>query len=186
MNKQILIEELTNMKNAARIHRDKLCSFVLRNPSIIPHLVDLSFEVNNKLSIRSAWILEFVAKSSLENIYPYINQITSAMDKLKFDSSKRPIAKICEILLDDYDNNGNSKKYLKPKNKNQIISCCFDWMLGNEKVAVEAYSMNILFVLGKEEKWIHTELKHILVTNMDNKSCGYKARGKKILKWING
>jgi hypothetical protein len=59
-------------------------------------------------------------------------------------------------------------------------------MLGQEKVAVEAYSMNILYVLGKEERWIHEELKHILVNNMDNKSCGYKARGEKILKWING
>lgn len=185
MDKQILIEELTSMKNAARVHRVKLCVLVLNNPLLIPHLVDLSFEINNKLSIRSAWILEF-AEESLDTIYPYLNQITSEMNKLKFDSSKRPIAKICEILLDNYNNNGNSRKYLMPKNKSQIISCCFDWMLGQEKVAVEAYSMNILYVLGKEERWIHEELKHILVNNMDHKSCGYKARGKKILKWING
>ena len=186
MDKQILIEELSSMKNAARVHRNKLCLLVLRNPSFIPHLVDISFEINNKLSIRSAWVLEFVAKKSLDTIYPYLNQITSEMNKLKFDSSKRPIAKICEILLDDYNNNGNSRKYLMPENKSLIISCCFDWMLGQEKVAVEAYSMNILYVLGKEERWIHKELKHILVNNMDNKSCGYKARGKKILKLING
>lgn len=185
MNKQILIEELTSMKNAARIHRDKLCHFVLKNPTLISHLVNLTFDVNNKLSIRSAWILEFVAKSSLENIYPYLDQITSEMSKLKFDSSKRPIAKICEILLDDYNSNGSSKKHLKDKNKSQIISCCFDWMLGQEKVAVEAYSMSILYVLGKEEEWIHKELKHILENKMENKSCGYKARGKKILNWIN-
>jgi hypothetical protein len=185
MNKQILIDELTSMKNAARIHRNRVCQFVLSNPSLIPDLVDLSFDIDNKLSIRSAWILEFVAKNSLQNIYPFLDQITSNMDHLKFDSSKRPIAKICELIVDDYNTKGISRNHLNTKNKTQIVSCCFDWLLSNEKVAVEAYSMNILFVLGKEEKWIHEELKHILINNMNHKSCGYKARGKKILKCIN-
>ena len=185
MNKQILIDELISMKNAARIHRDSICQFILNNPSLTPELVNLSFDINNKLSIRSAWILEFVAKNSLQNIFPFLDQITSNMNHLKFDSVKRPIAKICELILEDYNKNGISKKYLKAENKSQIVSCCFDWLLSDEKVAVEAYSMNILFILGKEEKWIHEELKHILINNMDQKSCGYKARGKKILKWIN-
>jgi len=185
VNKQNLIQELTSMKNAARVHRDSLCKFVLANSTLIPHLVNISFEVNNKLSIKATWVLEFVIKDYLGNIFPYLDQITSNMNKLKFDSSKRSIAKICELLIEDYDKNGYSKKYINSKNKKKIISCCFDWMLGQEKVAVEAYSMNILYLLGKEEKWIHKELKYILLTNMHKKSCGYVSRGKKIIKWIN-
>lgn len=184
MDKRILIQELTSMKNAARVHRSSLCKFVLDNRDLIPHLVNISFDTENKLSIRAAWILEFVTKDSLDNIIPYINQITSQMSKLKFDSSKRPIAKICDLIVEDYFKNKDSVILLNKKNINEIISCCFNWMLGQEKVAVEAYSMNILYLLGKDQKWIHEELKHILIDNMNEKSCGYKSRGKKIIKWI--
>lgn len=65
-----------------------------------------------------------------------------------------------------------------------IIEACFDWMISDEKVAIHAYSMQILFILGKEYNWIHTELKQILIDNMTFGSKGYIVRAKKILKAI--
>ena len=41
------------------------------------------------------------------------------------------------------------------------------------------YSMQILFNLGKENNWIHTELKQILVDNLAFRSKGYVVRAKK-------
>ena len=60
-----------------------------------------------------------------------------------------------------------------------IIETCFDWMISDEKVAIHAYSMQILFNLGKENNWIHTELKQILVDNLAFRSKGYVVRAKK-------
>lgn len=65
-----------------------------------------------------------------------------------------------------------------------IIEACFDWMISDEKVAIHAYSMQILFILGKENNWINTELKQILIDNMTFGSKGYIVRAKKILKAI--
>lgn len=72
------------------------------------------------------------------------------------------MAKICEILAIDFDSkNRSSKDVLTKKQKEYIITNCFDWMIQNEKVAVEAYCMNTLYIFGKEQKWIHEELTHI-------------------------
>ena len=59
-----------------------------------------------------------------------------------------------------------------------------DWLIGNEKVAIHAYSMQTLFVFGKESDWIHNELRQVLVDNIAYGSAGYVSRAKRILKAI--
>jgi len=45
--------------------------------------------------------------------------------------------------------------------------------------------MEMLYLFGKNENWIHEELKLIIQQNILNESAAYQARGKKILNWIN-
>lgn len=182
MKKKALIHELTVMQNASLVHRNKACQYVLNDKSNIPLLIELTFEIKVKLSIRAAWILELVCKESLNHIIPYLDTFIQNMDKVKFDSAKRPCAKIGELIALDYENDGIIKTKLTPKHKEQLISCCFDWMISNEKLAVDAYAMMILYIFGKEIDWIHQELSSILENNMANKSAGYRARGLKLLK----
>ena len=47
-------------------------------------------------------------------------------------------------------------------------------MIHTEKMAVHAYAMLTLFLLG--EKWVHEELKQILEDKMAFASVGYVAR----------
>ena len=77
-----------------------------------------------------------------------------------------------------------NKKTLKAHQKERIIACCFDWMINDEKVAVKAYSMNTLFLFGKDFNWIHPELTQILERDYPHQSCGFQARAKHILKHI--
>ena len=185
MTKKELIHELTIMKNAARFHRKRLCQLTLEHPSIIPHLLDICLDSESKLSFRAAWTLEFVLKKDLSSLYPLLNKFCANINQVNCHSTRRSMAKICEILAIDFDSkNRSSKDVLTKKQKEYIITNCFDWKIQNEKVAVEAYSMNTLYIFGKEQKWIHEELTHILKDNMEFKSCGYKVRAKKILKWI--
>ena len=66
MKKSDLIEALKNVQNASRIHRNNICDIVLSNPKIIPDLIRICFEQNNKLSIKAFWALELLVKKSLE------------------------------------------------------------------------------------------------------------------------
>ena len=74
---------------------------------------------------------------------------------------------------------------MKPAHIEKIIDAGFDWLISDQKVAVKAYSMELLYLFGKNIEWVHEELRLILEQNIIYERCGYKARGKKILSFIN-
>ena len=106
------------------------------------------------------------------------------MHKVHLDSAVRPIAKIYEYLIEAYyhKNPNHTKDYLKPIHKERIIELSFDYMITDQKVATKAYSMNSLYLLGKEYPWIHPELMQILEQGFASGSAAYKARSRHLLK----
>jgi hypothetical protein len=73
---------------------------------------------------------------------------------------------------------------LTDKHISKIVENGFDWLIGNYKVASKAYTMNTLFIFGNlpnAPKWIHQELRNIIMEQIDNGSPAYKSRGKKVL-----
>ena len=180
-----LYQEL-NYVNHSREKRLKYAHMIIDNPELVPKVLDILFKVDDKKSTRAAWLLEFVAREQLEFILPYLDRITAEMHKVHLDSAVRPIAKICECLVEAYySKNDNPVKHnLTPKHKERIIECCFDWMINDEKIAPKAYSMNSLYLLGQDYDWIHTELVIILERDFQIQSSGFKARARHILKKI--
>ena len=77
------------------------------------------------------------------------------------------------------------KEFISEIHIKKIIEAGFDWMIGQQKVAVKAYTMNTLFLLGKNYDWVHQELKLIIQQNIMNESAAYKARGRITLALIN-
>lgn len=186
-SKTYLIKQLNNIENAKRVNRLRVSNLVLQNPELFKYLLELIFEVDNKISIKSAWVLEFVCAEKLAWLYSYLNYFTENIREIKFDSAVRPISKICEFLAKAYTSKNSSiiKSEINSTHIERIIEAGFDWLIGNHKVAVKVYSMELLFLFGKNEGWVHKELQLILQQNMINESAAYKARGKKILSWIN-
>lgn len=187
MNKEFLILQLNNLENAKRVNRLRVANLVLENPVLFNYLLELVFDYNNKLSIKAAWVLEFVCAEKLDWLAPHLNYFTENIDKVKFDSAVRPISKICEFLAKAYTSKNNStiKAKINLTHIEKIIETGFDWLIGKQKVAVKAYTMEMLFLFGKNENWIHEELKLIIQQNILTESAAYQARGKKILSWIN-
>ena len=77
------------------------------------------------------------------------------------------------------------KEFLTKNHIEKIIETGFDWMISNHKVATKAYTMNALFLFGKNSDWVHNELKLILQQNIPKESSAYKSRGKITLDLIN-
>ncbi|MFK5959342.1 MAG: adenylosuccinate lyase [Lutibacter sp.] len=186
MNKEYLILQLNNIKNAKRENRLCVANLVIENPILFKYLLELVVEFNNKLSIKAAWVLEFVCTKKLDWLAPHLNYFTKNIHKIKFDSAVRPVAKICEFLAKSHTSTQASiiKNKITKNHINNIIEAGFDWLIGKQKVAVKAYTMEMLYLFGKNEKWIHQELQLIIQQNIINESAAYKARGKKILSWI--
>lgn len=181
-----LYEQLKNV-NHSQEKRLYYSQMMLNQPELIPLLLDILFKTDDKMSCKAAWVLEFMCGENLNAIIPYLETFTLNLHTVHLDSAVRPVAKICEYLAKANDSSDNIfiKDALKPKYKSRIIEVCFDYMINNEKVAAKAYAMSTLYLLGKEENWIHPELAIILERDFPSQSAAFKARARYILKDIN-
>ena len=187
MSKTYLIEQLENIENATRDNRKKVANIVYENQDLFAPLLELSFEVDKKHSIKAAWVLEWICThGDLNLILPHLDFFSSNIKHLRFDSAIRPCAKICEYLAVAYTRKKENyvKTFLKDKHIEAIIETGFDWLMTPQKVAVRAYTMQTLFLFGLQKSWVHPELEYLIRTKIINESKGCKARGKHILAAI--
>lgn len=175
-----------NYVNHSREKRLYYSNLVLSNPDLIPKLLEILFMVDDKISPRAAWVLEFMCSSKITSFVPYLDTFTENIHKVHLDSAVRPVAKICELLAKAYTSKTNIyiKNNLTDKHKEHIIETCFDYMINDNKVAAKAYGMTTLFMLGKDFDWVHSELALILKRDFQLQSAAYKARARQILKKI--
>lgn len=186
MEHQELEKYLESNVNSYRDIREKFATHILSNPDLFQPLLEISFDADNKASVRASWVLEFVLREELDWIVPHLDFFIDTISKVHFDSAVRPISKICEFLAKSYTSKKETKikKHLTKKHIKKIIEVGFDWLISDQKVAVKAYTMETLFLFGKEFDWVHDELKLVLQQEISNGSPAYKARAKKILKWL--
>ncbi|MDX1279168.1 adenylosuccinate lyase [Oceanihabitans sediminis] len=181
-----LYQELKNV-NHSREKRLYYANLLIKNPNLIPKTLEILFMVDDKISPRAAWVFEFMCKENLEASLTYLDYFTENMHKVHQDSAVRPVAKVCEYLITAYyaKTANRVQSELLPKHREKIIELCFDYMINDEKIAPKAYSMNCLYLLGKDYEWIHPELLLILERDFQMQSSGFKARARHIIKKIN-
>lgn len=182
-----ITEELQNLGNAARENRQRVANFVLANPKLFEPLVQVTFQVNQSVSVKAAWVLEWICTHHHLNwIIPQLPFFTQNIQYLTLDSAIRPCAKICEHIANAYyaKNDNEMKLHLTEKHIQAIVETGFDWLITPQKIAVRAYTMNTLYLFGLEQDWVHPELKHLIESKIIHESKGTKARGKQILNLI--
>jgi len=182
MDNQELIDILKGITNAKRIYRDKAAEAILQNIHLIPNLIDKVYDVEDPLHIRAAWVLELVCLENINLLNPYISQFISGMSTLSNESALRPVSKICCIWSSYYFSKKPSKIKITKTEKEQIISCNFDWLIEEHKVATQVFAMDTLYFWAKLEKWVYPELKSVLEKNMETGTSGYRAHARKLLK----
>lgn len=175
-----------NYVNHSREKRLYYAQMIQNSPNLISSLLEVLFMVDDKISARAAWVFEFMCNDDITTIIPHLDLFTSHIHKVHLDSAVRPVAKICEFLAKAYHSKNDNpiKNALSETHKERIIETCFDYMINDEKIAPKAYSMNALFLLGKDYDWVHPELALILERDFQMQSSGFKARARHILKKI--
>jgi len=173
-----------NYVNHSREKRNYYANIVLSNPELLPTLLEVVFTVDDKISARAAWLFEFVARENLDAILPHLDVYTDNIHTVYLDPAVRPMAKVAEYLLEAFyhRNDNHTKEKLTKKHREKLTEACFDWMISDQKVAVKAYSMRSLFLLGKEFDWIHDELYLILERDFASQSAAFKARARELMK----
>lgn len=182
---EILAKKL-DFPRAHRSTRLEVTHWVIDHPTTFPDLLGYCFNTQLSFSHKAAWVFELVCIEKLALLLPYLDDFFNNIPKIKKDQAIRPFSKICMILATAYYKKKDPQviQFLKPSYKTAMTEYCFDWLITDQKVATEAYSMNALYLLGTEIDWIHSELKIILEQNMNSKTAAYKSRGKITLKEI--
>ncbi len=156
---------------------------VLEDPGQFPFLLEVALNRHDEIGSRACWIVEFVCKKDLAVLQPYLDTFLEGLPGLVAESSIRPMAKICELLCEATSRTKDSGiPDLNPSRQQQMIEVCFDWLIGEHKVATKAYSMRCLYLLGNNIPWVRENLKAVLLQHISSGSPAYKARAKQILE----
>ncbi|OIQ21355.1 MAG: hypothetical protein BM557_03640 [Flavobacterium sp. MedPE-SWcel] len=174
-------EKVVNSSSHRRV-RDELKDLVLNDKSLLPDLIEIAFDIDDKNHHRAAWILELVFEVDITWLKDHLPFFCDSLPTLKVDSTIRPISKICLFAV---KHNIKNPTFLSEKEVQQIIESSFDWLIDpDRKVAPKAYGMRTLYVLGKNIDWIYPELQPILEQGFSQHSAAYKAATKNILREI--
>lgn len=187
MNREFLISILQNIENAKRSYRNEAALKIINAPDLFPYLINETFNVKDTLSIRAAWTLEWICThNGLYLLLPHLDIFTKNLHQLYFNGSIRTCSKICEHISIAYTSKKEHpiKSTLTKKQIDNIIEVAFDWLITPQKIAVKAYTMNTLYLLGLQIDWIHPALETIIRKDVIHQSKGCEVRGKKILKLI--
>lgn len=185
MTKDELYDSLSYV-NHSREKRLEMALVVKKNPNLVPLLLEIAFTIDDPISSRACWVLEFTAKETIDFIFPYLDTFTENCGLVRLDSSIRPMAKICEYLVKAYFSKEKNavQNALNEIHLERLATVCFDWLITEQKVAPQAYAMTCLLLLGRKFDWIHPELKLVLERNYAFGSAAYKARARMTLQKI--
>ncbi|NND15922.1 MAG: adenylosuccinate lyase [Eudoraea sp.] len=166
-----------------RENRLKIVALLKKNPEAISILLDMIFADEEEFGLIGGWTLDLALQEDLCLILPYLDQYCEGIVRLKNESAIRSMSKISATLMEMFYHRQDSKvqSYIKPIHKETMAEVCFDWLIGEHKVAAKVFSMSSLYELGKEFDWIHSELKVILERGFEQGSAGYRSRARKVL-----
>lgn len=181
--------EFINILNEGKdklFYRNALIEACLDHPEWMLILLKKITISNNESSNFAARIYELVCKNNIELSLLYLDDFCSLLDKIKSDAVTRFSAKVCELITIEYFINRNPLfiKTLTDDHFEKITEAGFQWMITDQKIAVQAYTMQTLYLLGTKYPWIHDELALTIEKNMPHGSAGYKNRGNKVIKAI--
>ena len=159
----------------------------MENPEQIHDLLNITFLDEHPVSSKASWILDMVLREKLELLLPHLDLFCKHLGGVKHDSTIRPLAKICEMLVLVTLKSKEPGIYgsISDENLEAIATACFDWLISEQKVAPQAYSMTSLYYLGNKFPWIHEELRQVLEQNYHAGSAAYQARARMILQKLN-
>lgn len=174
------VEQLLGNIDTSLARRKLAASQLIKDPSLIKLLIRTILRDNKDFGPKALMILEVLGRSNFELIEGYFSNLLKAAKKYKHSSSRRYLSKIFGFGIKSHFQR-NTQFQLEPVEIQTIIKLSFSWLIEDEKVAVQVFSMQNIFDLRHEESWIGGELKGILEKEITLKSAGYRARASKLL-----
>ncbi len=161
-----------HLSDSSRALADLTASMVYDNPGLLKLLVEISILEKDPWSHRASRIVSICCCQFPELFKPYSAQVIRSLKDIPSEGARRNYLKIfAEIPV-----------RLNRRDKSVLVNLCFDYLAGEAAIAVQVYSMEILYNLSRELPEIGIELSSIIEDKLPEASAGYKSRSVKILR----
>ncbi|WP_297333114.1 hypothetical protein [Flavobacterium sp.] len=167
---------------AHRAIRDELSGMVLQDTTLLPCLMEIVLNTEDKNHHKACWIAELVFEANLQLLEPYLSDFCKTLNHYRHEGAIRSVSKICLFAAGF---NQKTPGFLTAIQLQQVTEACFDWLIDPEgKVAAKAYAIRALYVIGKKQEWIYPELAQIFAQDFPQNTAAYKSAAKDILRKI--
>lgn len=182
MNKEELHLQI-NSRRLSKKEVDHLVGQLETNADLVENLLNAVAAEDKEGTFNASWVFDHLMRSRLDYLLPYLNEFTLMLSNLKSESCIRPMAHVCEMITEAYfiKKIPEFRKELTETHLERLVSNCFDWLIGEHKIAAKVFAMTSLFYLGKKFDWVHPELTSILEQTVNEGTTGYRNRAEKTL-----
>ncbi|AWX43068.1 hypothetical protein HME9304_00055 [Flagellimonas maritima] len=184
-------QQLHTALNSNRLSKQRIMELVdilIHKPQLTGSLLQEVFQQDREDNFNASWVFDHLMRERLIYLLPHLETFSKGLSTLKSESVIRPMSHICELCTIAYFKNKDMafQQQITSEQLERIMTVCFDWLIGNHKVAAKVFAMTSLYWLGMKYDWVHTELKIILEQNIHKGTAGYKFRAGKILSELRG
>lgn len=154
------------------------------NHKLLPQLIDWC-KPESGVSTQACWCLEQSFLLHETACLYFLEDIASLYREPVAASGMRSLTKIASICTQKFY--GKKQHPLQliflPNLREKVLEGCFRSLMEHrDRTANMVFAMRALFELGKEFKWVHKELKVIIIKELeDNPSRGLKNSAEKLL-----
>lgn len=172
--------------NSGRLSKpkiDQLVAVLVDFPELTGSLLRFVFEEDKSDSFNASWVFDNLMRKKLVYLLPHMEEFSKGLGQMISESCLRPVAHTCEMVTEAYFIKGDEtfRRNITSEQLERIMTVCFDWLIGEHKVATKVFAMTSLYNLGHQFDWVHPELKMVLEETIAKGTSGYKNRAKKTL-----
>jgi len=161
------------MSEMSRRNIDLVCQMLIDDNNLVPILLKLALQHNNKVSIRAFWVLEILSTKLNKPLQKYIGIIISELYNVKIEGSLRIITKI--LMLHNIT-----------KHEGVLFEFCMLKIESDKTpVAIKANCMSLIFNILPRYPELKDEVFILIKDQIPYNNPAFKSRFNKLSKNIN-
>jgi len=158
------------LNDRSKAQAQGIAAYIGSDPERFKILMTLFLQGEYRVTQRAALVLRICSENYPALVRPYLGDLIYNLDRPVPDAVKRNTIRHLQYIS------------IPPALQGKVAHICFNYLTGQEPVAVKAFSMTVLANLAKTEPDLANELKIILQDQLPHASAGFSARARKILR----
>lgn len=155
----------------------RIAGYIGDDPSRFGDLMKLVFGDEALLAKRASWVIPHCTERYPHLIQPYLAELVNNLAKPDLNDS---IARSTVKILAELDE-------IPEDLQGVALQHCFDLLLDPKTaVAIQVHAMQTIFNISRNEPDLLGELREVIGERMPYGTAGFKARGRRLLKDIEG